>query len=180
MDKMQFENGTLVSTAKVVIDGVEHEVIPAVYEGKTPFSAENINKMQDNIEKFIKLMHPIGSIYMTTVSTNPAEIFGFGEWVPWGGGRVPVGFWAEDEKFNEVEKIGGEFEHTLTVDEMPSHNHTIDTHIAEEGQTERGILFVENSRLAYYDYEAIHDVGGNQPHNNLQPYIVCYMWKRTA
>lgn len=53
MNKMQFENGTLVSPAKVVIDGVEHEVTPAVYEGNTPFSAENINKMQDNMEEAI-------------------------------------------------------------------------------------------------------------------------------
>lgn len=53
MDKMQFENGVLVTPAKVVIDGVEHEVTPAVYEGKTPFSAENINQMQDNIERAI-------------------------------------------------------------------------------------------------------------------------------
>lgn len=53
MKKIEFENGVLVSPAKVVIDGVEHEVTPAVCEGKTPFSAENINKMQDNMEEAI-------------------------------------------------------------------------------------------------------------------------------
>ena len=50
MEKMQFENGTLVTPAKVTIDGVDYTVIPAVYEGDTPFTAENINQMQDNIE----------------------------------------------------------------------------------------------------------------------------------
>ena len=50
MEKMQFENGTLVTPAKVTIDGVDYIVIPAVYEGNTPFTAENINQMQDNIE----------------------------------------------------------------------------------------------------------------------------------
>ena len=50
MEKMQFENGTLVTPAKVTIDGVDHTVTPAVYEGNTPFTAENINQMQDNIE----------------------------------------------------------------------------------------------------------------------------------
>lgn len=53
MDKVPFEDGTLVKEAYVIIDGEEHEVIPEEYTGKTPLSAHNLNKMQDNIEKSI-------------------------------------------------------------------------------------------------------------------------------
>lgn len=53
MKKMLFEDGVLITPAKVLINGIEYEIIPAVYEGKTPFSAENINQLQDNIEKAV-------------------------------------------------------------------------------------------------------------------------------
>lgn len=53
MKKKVFQNGTLKSKAYFMSDGVKQEVEEAVYEGKTPLSAENINEMQDNIEEEI-------------------------------------------------------------------------------------------------------------------------------
>lgn len=53
MKKKLFENGTLKSKAYFINNGVKQEVEEAVYEGKTPLSAENINEMQDNIEEEI-------------------------------------------------------------------------------------------------------------------------------
>lgn len=49
MAKFNWQNGTLVSKAKVEIDGKVYEVEPEQYEGQTPTSAENFNKMQDGI-----------------------------------------------------------------------------------------------------------------------------------
>lgn len=51
MDKITFENGTLVSPAKITIEGVDYIVTPAVYEGNTPFSAHIMNLLQSKIEK---------------------------------------------------------------------------------------------------------------------------------
>lgn len=53
MKKTNFKNGTLVSKAKVTINGTIHEVEPEEYEGETPLSAEVLNEMQDNIEESI-------------------------------------------------------------------------------------------------------------------------------
>ena len=53
MDKIPFEDGTKISNAKVTINEQEYEVTPAQYQGTTPVSAFNLNKMQDNIEKAI-------------------------------------------------------------------------------------------------------------------------------
>ena len=50
--------------------------------------------------------HPIGSLFETTVSTNPGTLYG-GTWAAWGGGRVPVGVNTADSDFNTVEKTGG-------------------------------------------------------------------------
>lgn len=55
MKKINFQNGTLVSPAKVTIDNVEHQVTPAQYSGTTPMSAFMLNKLQDNIEEEIDL-----------------------------------------------------------------------------------------------------------------------------
>jgi hypothetical protein len=84
------------------------------------------------------LMYPVGSIYMSTSSTNPSSKFG-GTWVTWGSGKVPVGVNANETEFNSVEKTGGAKSHNytpagsnsggvvqgtaLTVEQMPSHNH---------------------------------------------------------
>ena len=75
------------------------------------------------VQEVKEMMHPVGSIYMSTSSTNPSSLFG-GTWVAWGSGRVPVGVNTSDGNFNTVEKTGGESTHKLTVAEMPSHTHT--------------------------------------------------------
>lgn len=185
MQKINFENATLTQQAKVTIGDTSYEITPAVYSGGTDLNAETLNYA-------FQLMHPVGSIYMTTVETNPEDIFGFGTWQLWGAGKVPVCIDANDNDFNTVEKTGGEKEHTLTIEEMPSHSHKLN------GNT--NVVFDENSIYPYLlasakrgyadgssvtfggDY-TINDTttkGGGQSHNNLQPYITCYMFKRIA
>ena len=56
MDKINFQNGTLVAKAKVTINGTVYEVEPEEYEGETPLSAEILNEMQDNIENAIPIV----------------------------------------------------------------------------------------------------------------------------
>lgn len=53
LTKIQFEDGQKVSDAYVEINGVQHPVVKAQYQGKTPLSARNLNKMQDNMETAI-------------------------------------------------------------------------------------------------------------------------------
>ena len=53
LKRIEWENGTLVSKAKANIDGTIYEVEPAQYSGKTPMSAENLKKMEDNTENAI-------------------------------------------------------------------------------------------------------------------------------
>ena len=53
LTKIQFEDGQKVSDAYVEINGVKHPVTKAQYQGKTPLSARNLNKMQENMETAI-------------------------------------------------------------------------------------------------------------------------------
>lgn len=53
MEKINFENGTLISKAKVEVGGIIYDVEPAQYEGTTPLSAQNLNQIQTNVENAI-------------------------------------------------------------------------------------------------------------------------------
>ena len=122
-------------------------------------------------------LYPVGSIYMSVNNTNPSTFFG-GTWVSWGAGRVPVGVDTNDTDFATVEQTGGEKTHTLTVSEMPSHKHTVEA--IGSGTTQQELTAFNVSTTSGIDsYAGTDFTGGGQAHNNLQPYITCYMWKRT-
>ena len=145
---------------------------------------------KDDMEAAMQRMYPVGSIYFSAVGTNPSELFGFGTWQAWGAGRVPVGVDASQTEFNAVEKTGGEKAHALTINEMPSHTHEISYRpIGDPSddpfalfKSEGGITGTYNSPGTELSQDALEAkaAGGGQAHNNLQPYITCYMWKRTA
>lgn len=155
-------------------------------DGVDDVLAAHVNDLQDAvvaIQDFllnggvsIENAYPVGSIFMSIDPTNPATIFGFGTWVAWGAGRVPVGVDIGQTEFDTVEETGGAKTHQLSVSEMPSHNHFANN-------TTRG-LTTSSGTYSFseggFSIRAYNNAGGDQPHNNLQPYITCYMWKRTA
>lgn len=130
----------------------------------------------DLTKQLFLLMHRVGDIIFSTSDENPSTIYG-GTWVAWGKGQVPVGVDTSNSDFNTVEKTGGEKEHTLTVDEMPSHKHDFGQQFATTSSLSGAYGYY---MIAGTQTDVIKNTGGNQPHNNLQPYITCYMWKRTA
>jgi len=130
------------------------------------------------------LVYPVGSIYMNAnVATNPATLLGFGTWAAYAEGRVPVGK-ASSGTFDTLNATGGAETHTLSTSEMPAHNHNW---AASEyaGSNDYGTnLLGANNTVASSSGAANNlttsTVGSSGAHNNLQPYIVVYMWKRTA
>ena len=139
-------------------------------------------------------LYPVGSIYTNaTNSTNPATLLGFGTWIAFGAGRVPVGFDAGNTLFDTAEETGGSADavvvshtHTATVTD-PGHNHK---------QTNGNLTGVDND---YYGAGARYVANGQNTSTettgitvanstegvsgtdqNYQPYITVFMWKRTA
>lgn len=135
-------------------------------------------QIRTEISTSLQARYHIGKIIIETENINPATYLGFGTWELWGQGKVPVGVDTEDEDFNTVEKTGGEKEHTLMVDEIPSHNHggVPESNWGLSSSSTGTDITVHN--YAGHESKNTSDAGGDQPHNNLQPYITCYMWKR--
>lgn len=125
--------------------------------------------------------HPVGSLFETTVSTNPGTLYG-GTWAAWGGGRTPVGVNPADTDFKTVEKTGGEKTHTLTVDEIAPHSHieTVYWNAGGSGTAHPAAVEAGDPRKYGGLVARTENTGGGQAHNNLQPYITCYIWKRTT
>jgi len=140
----------------------------------------------------INLIYPVGSIYISTSSTNPGTTFGVGTWVAFGQGRVLVGVGTGTDSNSvsqsfSAEGTGGEYTHQLTTTEMPSHTHTIEDSTGQakseayngSGARSWELLDIGNSGGTNRALRA-KATGGDGYHNNVQPYIAVYMWKRTA
>ena len=126
------------------------------------------------------LAYPVGAIYTSTVSTNPATTLGVGTWAAFGAGRVLLG---NGGGYGAGATGGATTDsHTLTVAEMPSHVHGytgVQGTGNPDGSTDSTTAgnTVSYPRVTELDYE-----GGGQAHTHdiMQPYIVVYFWKRTA
>lgn len=120
-------------------------------------------------------MFPIGFRMYVNNDKDYSNHLGF-TWQKVAKGRVLVGKDENDEDFNTVGKIGGEKTHTLTIDEMPTHNHGIvyGKNTFGDGEYNNNSIIWEQSRTM----ATTESTGGNNPHNNLQPYEVVNIWER--
>jgi hypothetical protein len=128
-------------------------------------------------------VYPVGSIYINASDgTNPGTLLGFGTWVAFGAGRVPVGIDATQTEFDTAEDTGGFKTHTLTVSEMPSHTHNLGSKdsTAGDGGAFNEEFIEDPADTTNGPNVTSSSTGGGSAHNNLQPYIVVYMWKRTV
>lgn len=192
----QSNKGSNIINASVGIEGnIEEGLNLEATGGKYDF----LEAIRFNNISLLDWIYPVGSIYMSAKEGNPALLFG-GTWVAWGAGRVPVGFNGSDGNFNSSEKTGGS--KTINI----QHNHGLSNARAAVGRADSSLSTMSytsggNPHNVYFDREFSYygGISGGSKHatdtsliygntNNggstaasvLQPYIVCYMWKRTA
>ena len=158
---------------------------------------------EEYVNNMVDLIYPVGSIYMSANDTSPSTLFG-GEWE-----RIEDRFLLAAGDTYSAGSKDGEAAHTLTENEIPSHNHGEKPlvgsmwNIASQGigknfeLAAKGIVSIDMDKVEGHGYtvnsateaidgfkiDASHEhnsVGGGQPHNNMPPYLAVYMWKRTA
>lgn len=167
---------TGVSYGKIWERGIIDAQGDVYVSGKTDTKSLTVDGFAISKLTILNMIYPVGSIFISTSSANPATTMG-GTWTRYGQGRVLVGVNESDTDFSTAGKTGGEKTHLQTVDEMPSHTHGF------RGGGENNYVRVEPSST--YGYSGNSDkttnaTGGNKPFNIMQPYITTYMWLRTA
>lgn len=116
-----------------------------------------------------------------------AAVYGYGTWERYGIDRVTVGAGGN----YAAGSVGGEKEHTLTKDEIPAHGDSLAVNgdpsfsLVANGAdsspvvTGQSIGAINSSQIHGYNVLAM-GTGGNRPHNNIQPYIALYRYRRIA
>lgn len=167
----------LVSTFNNKQNKLNTSQLEAVNSGITQSLVSTFNK-----KPTLDMIYPVGSIYMSVNSTNPSTLFG-GTWE-----QIKDRFLLSCGNTYANGATGGEATHTLTINEMPTHKHEF---AVNQPDMEGDVVFngpaYVNSMVAnnpaysngnYLPYVGLN--GGDQPHNNMPPYLAVYMWKRTA
>ena len=145
---------------------------------------EQLAARNSNFLYLLSVIYPIGSIYISAASTSPSSLFG-GTWE-----RIKDRFLLAAGDTYTLGATGGEYEHTLTANEMPTHRHPMYAYSASASETasgsdyvgDRAVLleYTSESRKTYWQQLFQAETGGNKPHNNMPPYLAVYVWKRTA
>ena len=157
-----------------------------------------IDLLKQQMSNLVDKMYPVGSIYMTTTYSEASQVHDAigGEWEKYAQGRTIIGDGTGTDSNGLVQTFangstGGEYTHKLTVAEMPSHSHDIYANSyagnlkivmqndnSPDGPNSYGVQdsLHDNNRTAWALYAAA--AGGSGAHNNVEPYIVTYIYKR--
>jgi hypothetical protein len=153
----------------------------------------------------LQVVYPIGSIYTSTVSTNPNTLFGFGTWVAFGAGRVMIGNgggYSAGATGGSADAVVVSHSHTASSSSSstssvtdPGHTHTITNTSSGENGDGRVVVGNDTPQSNYTVPTAttgisvststststtVNTAGVSGTNANLQPYVVVYMWNRTA
>ena len=134
---------------------------------------KNEKSLEINGKTVFDMVYPVGSVYVSVNSTSPATLFG-GKWV-----QIKDKFLLGSGDTYKAGATGGEATHVLTVDEMPRHNHSLDN-LNASGSTTPYMTVQAQEKKGYGGNVQTFFTGGGQAHNNMPPYIVVYIWQRTA
>lgn len=128
--------------------------------------------------------HPVGYIFDwapvaddPTDLSNPekvAQYFGYGTWAAFGEGQFLLG----NSEGYQVGDTGGEATHTLTLEEIPAHNHDLRGGYGEGGTS--SALWRTDQNRPKTGWGTTGVTGGGAAHNNMPPYVVVYRWQRIA
>lgn len=175
-------NGAGTSTwGQVVLTTDVTGVLP-VLNGGTGASTASVARTNLGVNTLAELLpsiYPIGCIYTEVAGVNPNTTFGFGTWAQFGQGQVLVGQKPADTDFQTVLAVGGEKTHQLITTEMPAHTHPPAAGSTQFVTVGAGAVTV-GAGANITSTNNTGSTGGDGAHNNLQPFIVVFMWRRTA
>jgi hypothetical protein len=176
-----FEYPPATQTARGVVELATDEEARAGIDAERAMTPSNLSAIKLAI---FDVLYPVGEMLITRRAGNPATWLGFGVWTRYAKGRTIVSLDEADPEFAQIDQAGGAKTHTLTVNEMPLHDHGLDNVLRYPATTTMPAVAEQNQGGGPESHSAYspktEGVGGGLPHNNLQPYIAVMMWTRTA
>ena len=162
------------------INNVINDIKNDIYK-KMKTDIEDLQKQTYNLKiefqkDLLEKVYPVGSYYWSQKNTSPEELFG-GKWE-----SISGRFLFSTDSNHSVDSTGGEEMHRLTENEMPSHYHGYDRFANNSyysvtlGSSYRFPCRYDDGNFNYSTTTG--SKGGNQPHNNMPPYITAYCWRR--
>jgi hypothetical protein len=142
--------------------------------------------VQNLVAEFFDAVYPVGAIYMGVTNVAPK----IGTWVAWGSGRVPVGVNSTDTDFATVEKTGGDKTQILTaaIGAVNANSNVLGYVATSSYWAAADILYTlaaasstATKPTSVQHGSRVYRASGTKLDPSLvQPYITCYMFKRTA
>lgn len=139
----------------------------------------NFNELNTLISNIYNQIFPIGRGFIDFTDTDYSNYLGF-TWERELVGLSPIGYNPDDEDFDVIGKTMGEKKHTLTVDELPEFKPTALVDTQTGNVTGSSIVYHAVTDGIWYNADMFQTIGGNQPHNIIQPSKVVAYWKRIA
>lgn len=158
----------------IILDHTKNPPQPIFY------SKAEVDKLLEDCKESAKraallAANPVGKLWASDDPTSPASIVG-GTWE-----RIKDRFILAAGDTYAARSTGGEATHTLTVDEMPQHIHSLGyMYKYTNDNTGRPQLVNDGTVFVRYEETFSENAGGNQPHNNMPPYRAFYVWQRIA
>jgi hypothetical protein len=178
-----FVGGISIDSVAITSTATELNILDGVTADTTEINLlENATSTDitssDLLAGVINAVYPIGSIYISTVATNPGSLLGVGTWVASGIGSVLIGVGTSDEAYNLADTGGASTE--------SSHLHSVSiTSSIPSGTlpTQDGAPTIPfPAPNSVHTHDVVGNTGSNSPTtgDNLPPYLVVQIWERTA
>ena len=161
----QTVNGHLVTITKV------SENVGNIALRETGSYTYELYSIQAPTINVLDMVYPVGSIYMSVNNVDPSTVIG-GTWE-----QIKDTFLLSAGDTYVGGATGGEATHKLTTNEMPKHRHV---QVVSYSSGSTGWVNTWSGSNIAGTQQSTGESGGDQPHNNMPPYLVVYMWKRTA
>jgi hypothetical protein len=197
-------NGTDIITATNYMTGATFPSPTLTGVPVAPTAAANTNTTQIATTAFVttglQAAYPVGSIYLSTVATNPNTLFGFGTWVAYGQGRMPI---SVDATYL-AGTTGGSATTTLITANLPSHSHSATSTVTDPGHLHaigrahqitaqssgptiadpqdqsQAVQSTQTNTTGITVATTIGSTGSGTAATTISPYIAVYMWNRTV